>query len=767
MIQSRDSGWAFLKWHALWQSREMALQDLHIVKDQISWSKITCSSEIARLETLCKEMESRMATEDPKSVLNYREYELDAQGNKIPDYINGGHKKTAKNGRHWWIKIESKSFDPDDGGSPFDKLKDHDVIKQEKDTNGRFMFDVHWNPIMIKIAEPGIETQLNDQIKITQEKQSEKLTVEAKVKEEEEMEKFYREQITILAGFKWFDNHKEKILELKEKKSQKDWLVDQSDSIRERQTQLTDLKARQEIVSNDFKPQLASLEKEKDMILDKLKGSTNWDYKFLLENVNKRIEKVTDAILTEKNRIASLIDNLYKEIADLHSSQNIAKRESENLEIVIEWLEEDLKYHKEIDEQRDFLRKKIDSDIDTNIKNDQITKDLMLQVANRRQELGIERKGIEKRKAKWNKAPEAIKAKTDINNRIKELKKEKELKKKEMEKIKKDRAEEIAKEKTKLENEKKIINSKATKSSRDIKRIENIDGLLWFSEDRFIFFVPKLSSLIISLDQQIKVLGTDVVDITTILSTKDNHVLDPMIAWYQSIIAWEDADADVEDINFSLNTDENNDSIIKWLNNQIEQQKAQISSTAKALIPDRNDENHVKVTSISQWYSWPRGHISHPNAIDELIEANNKSINACTKNITTFAAEKSKAGTEYDAEKSKEDLIRVRYEKSLNKHYGWKDKAMIEAVRSDLYATEIELASMKARQEWLRVLLSEDHASWIIVDRIGQLKWNSRYDTVWWTLGSIVTWAAEWIWKLFGSWSWIRSAFNKGKNWTP
>lgn len=468
-------------------------------------------------------MESRMATEDPKSVLNYREYELDTSGNKIPDG-NGWFRRTAKNGRYWATKIEAKSFDPDDAGSPFGKLNDR-------------------------------ETELNNQVAITEKAQSLVFKQESDMKKEDELQKFYEEQNSILGGLTWHKDIQDAIIWFEKDRSQKAWLKDQSNAIIKQEGFIENLRVDKKQISSKYKDTLINLQKDKEFYQ---KGTwSGWDK----VNINNQLTRIANEekdirrlIMDEEIKIIDRIAIAEQKLIEMENSQTTAKEEYNSLWEIIANLQKQLK-------------------------NEQSK---------------------------------------DIPQRVKFLK------------------DELAKNKS-------------------------------------------------------------------------------------------------------------------------------IGFTLKKLESFKKEE----IIRLSDINGFNNGHISHPGTIDGLIESNNDKIIKCINRRAKQQAQKSKLEWEFKWEKSKEDLIRVRYEKSLNKHYGWKDKAMIEAVRWDLYATEIELASMKARQEWLRVLLSEDHASWIIVDRIGQLKWNSRYDTVWWTLGSIVTWAAEWIWKLFGSWSWIRSAFNKGKNWTP
>lgn len=568
MLQSNDSWWAFLKWHALWKSRENALYNLQAVRNQIIGVKTTSSSEIARLETLCKEMESRMATEDPKSVLNYRHYEpeinwgraLNDDGSYRRD-PNGWYKRTAINGRYWATKLEPKSFDPDDVGSPFGKLNDR-------------------------------QDQLQDQVAITEQIQGSAMQYDEDIKEQDDLKWFYEEQNKILWGINSYKDMQETIRWFQQKKAEVAWKTDQKTAIRAQENMIQDLKTMRGNVSSELDSTKQQMIDRIDRLESRLWGTT-WDAAANIRNdiraLQGEINNVNKEIFVQKEKLNAQIATATNDLIKIKSEELSAKKQTKEYEDMIIELQKSLKSPlNESDQKKSFIRSE-----------------------------------IERR-------------------------------------------------------------------------------------------------------------------------------------WLQN---------SPDSINFD------------WTNEVL-----------------------INTVSAAWWYIPNSGYISHPKILDDIMDENNDKIKWCINEKSRLSSLKAQAEGEYKREKSKEDLIRARYEKSLGKHYGGKDKAMIEAVRWDLYATEVELAAMKARQEWLRVLLNDGpefieqvvpryefdedgnwHAVWqqtvrvpnpngqagIIIDRINQVSRNSRHDTVWWTLGSVVTWAAEWIGQLFGSGNSIRNAFNRGRTWTP
>jgi hypothetical protein len=568
MIQSNDSWGAFLKWSALGRARETALYNLRAVRDQIVGAKITSSSEIARLELLLKEMESRMATEDPKSVLNYRQYEPEINWGRSPDgnwwYVrdpNWWFKRTAVNGRYGATKIEAKSFDPDDAGSPFGKLNDR-------------------------------QNELWDQVIVTEQVQARVMQYGEDAKEQDDLKGFYEEQNKILWGINSYKDMQEIIRWFQEKKAEASWKTDQRTAIRAQEEMIADLKT--------------------------MRSGLAWEF-----------ESTRDQLI---GRITTLETRLWSASWEVASS--------------------------------------IRSDIRT---------------------------------LQW-----------EINTINKEIFAQKEK-----------------------------LNADIAKATNDLIKIKS----------------EELSA------------------------KKQTKEYEDMIAELQ------------KSLKSPLNESDQKKSFIRS-----EIIKRWLQRHSDSINFDWTDDVLVNTVSAAWWYVSNSGYITHPKTLDDIIDENNDKIQWCIREKWRLNSLKAQAEWEYKKEKSKEDLIRARYEKAFNKHYGGKDKAMIEAVRWDLFATEKELASMKARQEWLRVLLNDwpeyieqgmptyefdedgvghttgqqtirvpnpNGQSGVIIDRIRQIENNSRHDTIWWSLGSVVTWAAEWIGKLFGSGSSIRDAFNRGKNWTP
>lgn len=737
----------------LTSARKEVLRKLPKLKTSVVDAKMLCKSVINERWFKAREFEAKMATEDPKSVLNYFEYEQDAQGR----YLDAAGNITRIPSEYVliWIKrwmfdapkIDPKAFDEWDPGSPFDKLKDFEI----NDTNpdGTIKKDTHGNPI--KILKDGIETKLAKQVADTQTKQAKMYAFEAQAKWEVQLREFYEKENEILWWLTGYSDHQKIIQEQKDKKAENDWLIDQSKAIHEKWKIKSDLKNRQSNIASKYDDYKDSLQDQLDTLMEIVKDKwRDSDLRNSVDKLNEKLSSVMDNIHNEENTIQSQINEVSKEIVDMQNSQSIAQKKSVSLGEIIQGLEDDLKYHKEPDEQRDYLKKHIDNDIIQKINTDAGISDKKLKIIQRKNEIekkletktkkyaydsSIENRDIittqtiEKRKREIQQDIEDNKTALDkneksliaaIEKRKKEIRKEMSDQRKLIKEEEKKR--DIAIDKRKEEIDKfyaasklrvKIDYNKDPEIIRFTQVAQNIilpiqsqiDSLWFFLKDDNINTDPN----IITIRDDITDLNKEIVDHQFLLKD-DNIKIDPEIIKLKTdqINHEESLVSEIDDLKLLLKGDNiDTDPEIMRLNSEIDLQKTVIETTANSIITDWTNESQVKSVSITNWYTWARGYISHPNTLDDIVESNKKKIRSFTKKENKYEVQSKDLQWEYEAARTKEQLIRDRYQKSFDKHYGGKDKEKVKINDENLMAVLEELRKFKWKYAWLAEIVPD------------------------------------------------------------